>query len=335
MGDDVLRMAECGLLVAAVVVPLGLVGWRLARRPLLPPWRPWGVGWTGFEVLVAFLVVSTVIPQLVLAGVSRSGLLADDGSPRAVAIRALVVGVAAFPVQLAVLLIGRSLYPSRPGYGPGGLPGRVAVGVLVWAGLTPAVLLVHGGVSWLFRELGWTTVGHPLSELTDGPAWQAVLFLFQAGVAAPVVEELVFRGVLLGWLVGGRSLRLPAATDRPAADRRVWWVLAVGVLVAATPARGPEFLAPGPATFAVGLLVGWVVLRQVFRRKRRTLGAVYASAALFAEVHSAVWPSPIPLFVLGLGLGWLAVRTRGVLAPVIVHGLFNAVSVLYVLRGGS
>jgi CNT family concentrative nucleoside transporter len=48
---------------------------------------------------------------------------------------------------------------------------------------------------------------------------------------------------------------------------------------------------------------------------------VYASAALFAVVHSAIWPSPIPLFLLGLGLGWLAVRTRGVLAPAIVHGL--------------
>jgi membrane protease YdiL (CAAX protease family) len=47
-----------------------------------------------------------------------------------------------------------------------------------------------------------------------------------------------------------------------------------------------------------------------------------------------VWPSPIPLFVLGLGLGWLAVRTRGILVPAIVHGLFNAVSGVFVLRGG-
>ncbi|MBX9580524.1 MAG: CPBP family intramembrane metalloprotease, partial [Gemmataceae bacterium] len=91
----------------------------------------------------------------------------------------------------------------------------------------------------------------------------------------------------------------------------------------------------GPAAFALVLPAGWAALRQVVRRKRRTVGAVYASAALFAEVHSAVWPSPIPLFVLGLGLGWLAVRTRGVLAPAVVHGLFNLVSVLYVLRGGA
>ena len=57
------------------------------------------------------------------------------------------------------------------------------------------------------------------------------------------------------------------------------------------------------------------------------------SALVFAAVHSAVWPTPIPLFALGLGLGVVAVRTNGVLAPAIVHMLFNTVSVLFVLSG--
>jgi membrane protease YdiL (CAAX protease family) len=59
---------------------------------------------------------------------------------------------------------------------------------------------------------------------------------------------------------------------------------------------------------------------------------VYATAAFFALLHP-VWPNPIPLFALGLGLGYLAVRTNGLLVPVLVHGLFNAVSVVFVLRG--
>jgi membrane protease YdiL (CAAX protease family) len=83
--------------------------------------------------------------------------------------------------------------------------------------------------------------------------------------------------------------------------------------------------------FALVLVAGWVMARRM-TRNRRTVGAVYASASLFALVHSSVWPSPIPLFVFGLGLGWLAVRTRGALAPAIVHGLFNTVSVLFVLK---
>ena len=40
-------------------------------------------------------------------------------------------------------------------------------------------------------------------------------------------------------------------------------------------------------------------------------------------------------FVLGLGLGWLAVRTNWLVVPVVVHALFNAVSVAFVLRGGA
>ena len=38
--------------------------------------------------------------------------------------------------------------------------------------------------------------------------------------------------------------------------------------------------------------------------------AIYGTSLLFAAMHSGVWPSPIALFVLGLGLGWLAYRTR-------------------------
>jgi membrane protease YdiL (CAAX protease family) len=47
------------------------------------------------------------------------------------------------------------------------------------------------------------------------------------------------------------------------------------------------------------------------------------------------WPNPVPLFVLGLGLGWLAVRTNGVLVPILVHALFNAVSAVFLLPGWS
>ena len=50
-------------------------------------------------------------------------------------------------------------------------------------------------------------------------------------------------------------------------------------------------------------------------------------------VHASVWPSPVPLFLLGLALGAVAVRTGGVLAGTVLHGLFNAVSLVYLLRG--
>jgi membrane protease YdiL (CAAX protease family) len=335
------------------------------------------VPWTGFEVIVGFLALAEVVPGLVSLALSQSGFyqqvygpdfppaaaspapavefsVAAAGGPAAVGIRdqqlelsvvrSLWAGVLALPLQLGLVVLARyAVYPAwRSPADARTIPARVALGVIVWAVLTPAVLIVHAAVNLLFAALDVPRQEHPLSKLSPArPAVDHLLFFLQAGVAAPLVEELLFRGLLVAWLVGGRTLfDRPTGSNppRPTADRRVWPVLVIGVVMAAYSGRGEgETLAGlqrGPVLFAVGLLTGWILLRLVFRRKRRTAGAIYASAALFAVVHSGVWPTPVPLFALGLGLGWLAVRTRGILAPAIVHGLFNAVSVLFVLRGG-
>lgn len=52
--------------------------------------------------------------------------------------------------------------------------------------------------------------------------------------------------------------------------------------------------------------------------------AIYATALLFAGSHP--WPTPIPLFILALLLGWLAYRTQSLIAPMTLHLLFNAVA---------
>ena len=61
----------------------------------------------------------------------------------------------------------------------------------------------------------------------------------------------------------------------------------------------------------------------------------HAAAASREDAAFALDRRQAALFVLGLGLGWLAVWTRGLLVPVLVHGLFNGVSVLFVLRGAT
>jgi membrane protease YdiL (CAAX protease family) len=331
------------------------------------------VPWTGFEVVVATLALNAVAPVLVFTGLSQSSFYqqvygpdfpafttapgfeataAVAGVPAAaavndqqamlLAVRGLWVGVIALPLQLAIIVLARyAVYPVwRSPFSARAIPARVALAVVVAAILTPLVLLLHAAVNLLFASLDLPREDHPLSKLSAArPLLDQVLFFVQASVAAPLIEELLFRGLLLGWLVGGRSFFDPLLAVQPshAAGRRVRIVLGISVAVAAYLGRAPdEVLAGptrGPVLFVIALVAGWVLLRLVFRRKRRTVGAVYASAALFAVVHSSVWPTPIPLFALGLGLGWLAVRTRGILAPAVVHGLFNAVSVLFVLRG--
>lgn len=58
--------------------------------------------------------------------------------------------------------------------------------------------------------------------------------------------------------------------------------------------------------------------------------AIFSTALLFAISHP-VWPTPVPLFVLGLGLGYLAYRTQSLVAPILVHALFNGVACLLML----
>ncbi|MFO0801010.1 MAG: CPBP family intramembrane glutamic endopeptidase [Gemmataceae bacterium] len=185
--------------------------------------------------------------------------------------------------------------------------GTVTVAVRCWLVVTPVVLVLHATVNAVFVAAGFAVEEHPLATRTPEPA----ALVAQACFLAPLVEEVIFRGVVL-------------LTLRAAGEWLTWVVLAVAVGVAA------YYGGAAPGVFAGLLGLGWAG-----GRARALDRGVYGSAVLFAAVHSAVWPTPIPLFVLGLGLGWVAVRTTGLLAPFLVHGLFNTVSVLYVLSSGA
>jgi membrane protease YdiL (CAAX protease family) len=119
---------------------------------------------------------------------------------------------------------------------------------------------------------------HPLVTMLGGGLSVPVLAiaLGSAVMIAPIAEELLFRGVLLGWFdrLFARGARGHGPTQPP------------------TPLDLPAI----------------------------------ACASLFAALHAAQWPAPIPLFVLALGLGHLSRATRGLVAPIAMHATFNAIS---------
>lgn len=355
MLTEVARTLTAGAIVAAVSVPVGVGAWLWSRRkPVATSPDPWHAPWGAFEVIAAFLLLNLVVPLFVLQALSVGGFyqavygnsFPPAGGPLPpVEASAAVTGFAAatpthdraqefntvrmlwasflsLPIQLGLLLTVRNLlFPAwRFVEPPRDWPRRVALAVAAWVVVTSVVLTVNALVNWSFVVLDWTPREHPLSRLASRPFLDRALFVFQACVAAPVVEELIFRGILLPWLLASAARTLP--------------VLVAAAVVSAGAVAGDEFttatLTRGPVVFgAVALIVG-----LVFAGGRwRTAGAVYASAALFAAVHATVWPTPLPLFVFGLGVGYLAVRTRSVLVPIVVHGLFNAVAATIVLRG--
>jgi len=156
----------------------------------------------------------------------------------------------------------------------------------------------------------------------------AMLIAVSALVIAPIWEELMFRGVVQYWLAkrdwgGHLAMSLSA-------------IIGLGTLFSSSPDFDDYTFKAltakvSPIFFVIAMIPGYLFLDQVVRRwipDRKAFQAIYGAALLFGMVHSFAWPTPIPLFVLGLGLGFLAYRTQSLLGPILVHFLFNAVACL-------
>ena len=101
-------------------------------------------------------------------------------------------------------------------------------------------------------------------------------------------------------------------------------------LLAAWPEGVPPLMAAAaPALFVLALLPLYLLVWWFSRTP--LAAAIFGTSLLFACIHTAVWPTPIPLFVLALGLGVLAQRTRSLIGPIVLHSLFNGVSCVQLL----
>lgn len=194
------------------------------------------------------------------------------------------------------------------------VPRSVAFGTLVFLTFGVAAFAVNAGVDWASRQMGFTPDEHQLSKLgRDGDGFGGVFFVLSACVVAPVIEEFVFRGLLVSWAAGRKY--------------RPWVLVAISAVVA--------YVFSGQKLPPLALVAILAAAQPLVRWPgKRTGQAIWSSSVLFAAVHSAVWPSPIPLFVLALGLGYLTGRTRSWLPAAVAHGLFNLVSTLFVFSRG-
>ncbi len=68
--------------------------------------------------------------------------------------------------------------------------------------------------------------------------------------------------------------------------------------------------------------VAYRLLRQVATRN----SALILSAALFAAIHFSL-PITLPLFVLGIVLGWLYETTGNLATPIVAHSIFNSINI--------
>lgn len=292
--------------------------------------------WSGMEILLGVYLAWFFWPAAAYAVVTGLGVEhwyyreGDTELPKRLGLWASTL---AWPLQMLTFpLLFAALSGTRPeqlGLTLRRFGRNVLAGVVGTAALAPPVF----GIYWLVRYL-YTLAGQQGSEkhFLEVIAQQGLypaewgMLIFTAVIAAPFLEELAFRGVLQPWLVGRRwgshltmLAALAVALDYRRGDLLDAWPKGIHALaVAGTPALFVLALVP------IYLLICW--------RGRTPLGpAIFAASLLFACVHATVWPTPVPLFALALGLGVLAYRTRSLVGPIVLHGLFNAISCVQLL----
>jgi membrane protease YdiL (CAAX protease family) len=274
-----------------------------------------------------------------LYGPERVGLVrAHDGpqeQPDAAPQRRLVLlrfnlwaAALAFPFQAATIpLLLYAVSGTRPaqlGLTTRHLGPNLLAGFIAFVAVAPVVLGLNYLVETLYRwALGGGTQAHPLTLIARERLMPAewVLLVLTGTVTAPVLEELIFRGMLQPWFAA-RSWGGPLA---------LCVALGIAVFFCAGRVRdvwphgpGAALIEAAPALFILALVP---VCLLVMRRSRTpAAGAVCGTAVLFAAIHSSVWPSPIALVVLGLALGVLAWRTGSLVGPILLHSLFNGVA---------
>ena len=179
---------------------------------------------------------------------------------------------------------------------------RIAQGAYVFfLALLPTLLL-----QFVMVEIVGIKYDHALIEAVRSPTGGALVFWsgFAAVVAAPLVEEFLFRGILQGWLE-----RVSAEVQAREDDERALR-LAEGMEQQPPVAASPE---------------SW----------RHSGMPIFFSSAIFALVHLPQWAAIGPLFIFGIGLGYLYRQTHSIWPGIVMHFLLNGLTMTVLLLGAK
>lgn len=307
--------------------------WRLGRRdPALipPPRRHRFVPWSGTEVALSLLLYYLIpaVLMTLLAGVGVLSQSVDMKNMAGVDLFKIMAAAALFtPLQMAAiggLLWLRSRTKARHlGLSRWRWQAHLTLGVVCYVVVTPIVYGANYLAHWATEQTQTESSMHPIQRLVtkypEPSAW--IVVVLQAVILAPLVEELLVRGIMLPWL-----------------SRRRWggWAAMAGGI-----AIGLSLLYQGPGkplnwpplAFALAVSLFGALYTSPHQGEQWARRAIIGTAILFAMLHATVWPTPISLLILGLALGWLAHRTRSLIAPIVMHAMFNATSMVLMLVG--
>jgi membrane protease YdiL (CAAX protease family) len=343
------------VILAILQAILGAWIWAIVRLamqlPVLPPFTPRLVPWGGGSALASlifWLALSASVPLSYLvatrprpvAGVAGKAVAPNLKPGELMTLSAL--SNAATLVLVPLLLAAtsgarlRDLGVVRPGFAK-----QMVRGVVAYPLLAP---IVFGAMA--LSLLVWKRQDHELQKaiLEDRSPGMVIILVLAAVVLAPAAEELIFRGALLGWLTR-LALKKPPAPASMGASLGEPIPGDAGPLLPETVEIEAFGASPGlinpqetteqvitnlyaPPVATIEPAVSGVVALDPGSRALPLLGANIIVSLIFAVLHAPVWPTPIPLFFLSIGLGILYQRTGSILGPTALHMTFNGISTL-------
>ena len=326
------------MVVVLGLAAYGLLLWRnvvsgKSRPPLTTHQTPFGL----LDVLILF-VAWLMIPGIIVAALFAAWGVADTDALASNQVLLLMVLTAVTQLTTCAIAIGifRIRYGSLRNvlgvdFRAAGLFVHFKIAFKFFAMVVPALL----GLQWLLSFLIPYEHG-TLDQLADNFSVNTVLVTWLgAVVAAPLCEELFFRGVLQGWLqrirfdtapgrnnmldiVGGwegkvdeeneSQEHLPSNiefdNDNPYATP--------GAVIASQPVKPIKADSKNAGEHPI---VWWL--------------PIVASSSLFAAVHIGQGLAPVTLFIFGLALGYLYRQTGSITPSIILHFLLNGFSMFW------
>ncbi|HEX4412984.1 MAG TPA: CPBP family intramembrane glutamic endopeptidase [Lacipirellulaceae bacterium] len=201
------------------------------------------------------------------------------------------------------------------------IPRDIAIGAIASVAALGPVLLLQ---AFLANLMGMgEKSGHPLIQMVSHGGPNAIvmgLATITVVVVAPICEELVFRLLFQGWLEKWEDATLGrrVAPASESLDSEHYLLDAENVAASTAPSAELQPSTEPLGRGIAGLPHGWF--------------SILVSAICFGIAHTGYGPEPIPLFFLGLVLGYLFQRTHRVVPCMVAHAIFNLFTMVLLWR---
>ncbi len=214
------------------------------------------------------------------------------------------------------------------------IPKGIMIGALSFVAITPILYSLLALTQALATHITHKMPPvHPMLKAlaTDHSASSLAFLSFLIVVAAPISEELFFRGLIQSWLGQKLAILTANASQEPENDARRSAVERIGHFFEIIFTSTRHATAP---TAEESVTKRWPT--EPWLPRTRWI-AILITATLFAGMHFAVakgYDEYFPvLFLLGVALGYIYERTGNIWTDITMHACFNLIPTVLILCG--